>query len=336
MTQLAFTLRPRAAPPVPALSVTHLLWTAAGRPTDTTDLTGTVDSARSPGAVCWWCGHVAPDGLVRPRSCLPDTFPYPAQVAVPESPYLCLPCGWTLCDRIRLPADIGAAKIRTRAAKGGRLIVSVRGAPAARWLVLELADGSIGLWTVEGNAASEEPWTEAIEGLRVEPRTVGVNRFVEAVPVEDLAPEATEKFRSYHHWAQPGSWWPFTDTDRMALRARLLDPPAGPWVCVIGDGKGHSALQAQILDAVGAVYWHRARAVVRYEPAILARQIAAVEALVVAGANDEEIAAGRYSPRGLDLLRAVREHDPVVEPIRGGPTLALVTYLRRNRKELGC
>jgi len=331
VSQLALTLGPR---PVAALSVTRLLWTAAGSPTNTTDLTGRVDSALVPGSRCWWCGHAS--DRVRPRSCLPDTFPYPAQVAVPESPYLCLPCGWTLCDRVALPGIIAGDKIRARATRGGRLIVSVRGAPAARWLVLELADGSVGLWTTGENAAAEEPWTEAVEALRGAPVDVGPCRYVEAVALADLAPEATEKFRAYHHFADPSGWWPFTVANRQELRARLLAPPRSPWVCVIGDGKGHAALQAQLLDAVDAVYLHPERAVIRCSPVDLARWIAAVEALVIAGANDEEIASGRYAPRGLDLLLAVRAHDPTVAEIRGGPTLALVTFLRRNRKELGC
>jgi len=132
---------------------------------------------------------VAPDGWVRPVTCLPDTFPFPLEAAVPLSEWLCLPCGWTLCDRILLPAEIGAAKIRARASRGGRSIVSVRGAPAARWLVLELADGRVGLWTTGANAAADEPWTEVVAELRAAPRDVGPCRFVEAVAVEDLAPE---------------------------------------------------------------------------------------------------------------------------------------------------
>lgn len=331
--QLALALGPR---PAAVLSVTRLLWEAAGRPTNTTDLTGRVDAVRVPGARCWWCGQPAPDGWARPRSILPDTFPYPLETAIPESPHLCLPCGWTLCDRVALPGGIAAEKIRTRATKGGRLIVSVRGAPAQRWLVLELADGTVGLWTPAENTAAEVPWTEAVEALRAAPVDVGPCRYVEAVPLDALAPEATEKFRAYHHWCSGGQWWPFTDSNRMELRARLLAGPRSPWCCVIGDGKGHSALQAQLLDAVDAVYLHRQRAVVRCTPADLTRWLEAVEALLVAGATDDEIARGRYAPRGLELLVAVRTHDPVVAEIRGGPTLALVLYLRRNRKELGC
>jgi len=64
-----------------------------------------------------------------------------------------------------------------------------RSAPAARWLVLELADGRVGLWTTGANAAADEPWTEVVAELRAAPRDVGPCRFVEAVAVEDLAPE---------------------------------------------------------------------------------------------------------------------------------------------------
>lgn len=345
MTQLSL-LGYRATRPVAALSVTHLLWTAAGRPTNTTDLTGAVDARQIPGAACWWCGHPAPDGWVRPVSCLPDTFPYPLESAIPESRWLCLPCGWTLCDRIALPRAIGEARIRARAVKGGRLIVSVRGAPAERWLVLELADGSVGLWTpATTNAAAEEPWTEAVDELRAEPRDVGPCRFVERVPYEVLAPEATEKWRSFHHVVARGEWWPFTDTDRITLRELLLSPPPPPWAVVIGDGKKHHGIVAQQLDAVTTrpdvhVVYHRGDVVV-YEPADLARAIAAVEALVVAGADDPSIETGLYTPPtrpGVSpaaFRLAVAQHDPVVAGIRGGKMLPLVMYLRRSRADLG-
>lgn len=335
--QLGLALAPRRRD-VPVVSATLLLWEAAGRPTNTTDLTGANDASRHPGARCWWCGHVAPDGWVRPVTCLPDTFPFPLEAAVPRSEWLCLPCGWTLCDRILLPAEIGAAKIRARAARGGRSIVSVRGAPAARWLVLELADGRVGLWTTGANAAADEPWTEAVAELRAAPRDVGPCRFVEAVAVEDLAPEATEKFRSYHHLAHRGRWWPCTDSDRAGIRAWLLNPPAPPWVAVIGDGKKHAAIQAQLYDAVTVaagtcVAWFRGAAVT-YEPVALAMQVEAAEELIRAGASDEEIQTGRYAPRDLRLRLAIRGFDHVIDPIRGGPALPLVLYLRRNRKEL--
>lgn len=331
MTQLSLLSAPRAR--VRPLSVTHLLWEAAGRPANTTDLTGRVDAVRVPGALCWWCGHAAPDGWSRPRSCLPDTFPFPLEAAVPASPWLCLPCGWTLCDRVALPAALGQAKIRQRAARGGRLIVSVRGEPAERWLVLELADGRVGLWRPLGNAAADEPWLERVAELRST-----AEGAADVVAYADLAPDSTEKFRSYHHLAHAGRWWPCTDSDRAAIRAWLLDPPAPPWVCVLGDGKKHAAIDAQRNDAVTThndlcVVWHRGD-VVSYQPAGLATLVAAVEALIHAGANDEDVASGRYTPRGLDLALAIRQHDPTVAPARGGRVLPLALYLRRNRKEL--
>jgi hypothetical protein len=330
--QLGFDLRPRPVQRAAAISATLLLWTAAGRPTNTTDLTGTVDATRSTGARCWWCGHEAPDGHVRPLSCLTDTFPYPLEAAVPASPWLCLPCGWTLCDRVALPQYLGEAKIRARAKKGGRLIVSVNGEPAARWLVHDLADGTVGLWAVTGNAASEEPWHEAWAAGEVPPG------MAQAVSYAQLAPEATEKFRSYHHLATLSRWWPCTDSDRAGIREWLCNPPPPPWVAVIGDGKKHAAIRAQLLDAVTtdsslAVALFK-DAIVQYRPAELIEAIASIEALIRAGAGDSDIETGLYSPRGIELVAAIRQHEPVVARWRGGPGLGLAMYLRRNRQEL--
>lgn len=315
-------------------SVTHLLWVSAGRPIDTTAAAGgPVDAVQVPGARCWWCGHPSPDSWSRSRSCLPDTFPYPLEAAVPESPWLCLPCGWTLCDRVALPREVAEDRIRRRARAGGRLVVSVRGAPAERWLILERG-GAVLLWRPGANAGAEEPWLEAVARGEVPPGAI------DEVAYGDLAPDATEKFRAYHHLATPDRWWPCTDTERAGIRAWLLAPPPPPWVAVIGDGKKHSAIDAQRLDAVattaelGVAYYRGA--VVRYAPADLAALVDAVEGLVRAGAGDEEVETGRYAPRGLDLLTATRRWDPVVAPYRGGPTLDLALYLRRNRKELGC
>ena len=326
-------------PPQPVTSVTRLIWEAAGRPKNTTGKDGQVDSVQTLGAVCWWCGHQAPDGWTRPKSVLTDTFPFPLEAAAPDSAHLCLPCGWAFCDRVALPGGDALAKISARAKKGGRLIVSVEGAPARRWLVLELADGRVGLWEPGPNAAAEEPWTEAVAQLRVEPGDVGPVKFSRAVALADLAPEATEKFRSYHHLATKTSWRPCTDADRVSLvRPWLLEPPEPPWVAVIGDGKKHAALEAQLRDAVTTsrsecVAFYRG-AVVVYRPADLARLVLAVEGLARAGASDEEIERGAYSPRGISLVRATREHEPVVADWRGGAGLGLALFLKKNRKDL--
>lgn len=330
---------------VAPVSVTHMLWEAAGRPTAVEHATSAPAGSR-----CWWCGHRCPHhpdggGWARPRAVLPDTFPFPADASAPRSEWLCLPCGWTLSDRVALPGSQGADKIAARCAKGGRLIVSVRGAPARRWLVLQLADGTVGLWEPATNVAGEEGWTAALGALRTAPADVGPCRFVDAVPLDALQPEATEKFRSYHHLAHgpqpdgtPARWWPCTDTQRLQIRDWLLAPPAPPWVCVIGDGKKHAAVAAQLLDAVTTsaalcVVYHRGD-LVAYRPEALARVISAVEALVSAGAGDDEIATGGYAPRSLALLLAIRGHDRIVAPYRGGPVLPLATYLRRNRAQL--
>lgn len=333
MSQLSL-LGFRPAPP--DVSVTLLLWEAAGRPTNTTGKDGKVDSYRCTER-CWWCGRRSP-GWARPQAVLPDTFPYPLEASVPESPHLCLPCGWTLCDRIALPASYAAERIQSKAKQGRRQNVSVNGGPIEKWLTLELEDGTVGLWTPGKNAAAEKPWQAAVKTLRAKPETVGPCEYKGAVPYSALDVGPVEKFRSFHHFATRDRWWPCTDSDRMEIRAWLLSPPKGPWVGVIGDGKKHHAINAQMLDAVATdelpcVYIQGSA--VYYDPAMLARQVEAAEELVRAGAHDEEIASGEYRGRSsLDWLRALRVHEPVLNEIRGGPTLDLVRYIRRNKKEL--
>lgn len=302
------------------MTPTHLLWQAAGCPTDTTSAPGAPHDVVRRDVRCWWCAQ--PHAWGRPVSCVPDTFADRHLAALPESAWLCLPCGWTMCDRVRLPGEQGVAQIRARVAKGGRLIVSVRGAAPSRWLVRE-AGGRVELRRPGVNAAADEAaWL-------VEPADV--------VDYADLTPDATERFRNYHHLAHASRWWPCTNASRQAIRAWLLDPPATPWVAVISDGQKHAALDAQRLDAITtsalAVVYYRG-SVVRYRPAALALVVDAVEAIVAAGANDDEVQSGRYAPRDLALLRALREHDSVVAEWRGGAGLDLALFLRRPRAAL--
>lgn len=317
--------------------VTALLWRAAGCPTNTTNTKGEVDSYPCT-ELCWWCGQPSP-GWARPRSCLPGTFPYPLEASVPESPHLCMPCGWTLCDRIALPHTIGVERIRSKAVQGRRQIVSIKGSEPQRVLTLELADGSVGLWSVASRAAAEKPWLDARKALREIPMDVGPCEYLGAVSYDDLDAGPVEKFRSFHHFATRDRWWPCTDSDRMQIREWLLDPPPAPWVGVIGEGKKHHAISAQLLDAVTTrddlcCVYHLGN-VIHYRPAEFARVIAAIEDLVALGAYDDEIASGDYRGRsGVEWLLALRRSEPVIQPWRGGPGLPLALYLRRNSKEL--
>lgn len=331
MKQLAlFSARPSV------VSVTRLLWEAAGCPVDTTGKDGEVDAFRT-SERCWWCGLPSP-GWGRPRSILPATFPFPLEAAAPASEVLCICCGWTLCDRIRLPKALALDRIRSKAEQGRRQIVSVAGGPPERWLALELADGQVGLWSCAGNTRDEEPWIAARAELRETPRTVGPCEYMGSRSYDELDSGPVEKFRSFHHLAARGDWRPRTDSDRMEIRDWLLSPPPAPWVAVIGDGKKHHAISAQLLGAVtresdtccayyqGSAVWYR--------PSELADLVAAIESLITAGAGDDEIREGTYAPRGLPLLLALRQAEPVVDVHRGGPALELALYLRRNRKEL--
>lgn len=329
---LPLALSTAASPP----SVTELLHRAAGFPS-TTDKNRTCDEVANH-CSCWWCGRPTNGRARHKKTTLPATFPFPLQASAPESEHLCMPCGWTLCDRVSLPHSIAVDRIRSKAEQGRRQQVSVRGGEPERWLALELADGTVGLWTCGPNAGAEKPWIDARKELREEPRDVGPCAFVEAVPYSELDAGPVEKFRSFHHLATADRWWPCTDSDRMAIREWLLHPPPAPWVAIIGDGKKHHAIAAQLLgaitttDDVACVYY--LGSAVYYRPAHLAGLIGAVEELVRAGASDDEIRAGSYAPRDLALSLATRAHEPTVAIVRGAPILDLALYLRRNQKEL--
>lgn len=317
------------------LTAAHVLWLGAGRPE-------CPEIADCPPGACWWCARpVGPRG--RPLSTLPDTFPSHHLAAVPDSRWLCVACGWTLSDAVRLPPAYAAGRIARMADEGRRCIVAVGDAAPERRLLLRLADGQVGLWSPGPNATAEEAWVAAREALREAPRDVGPCRYLGAVSLDALG-DGPAKWRSFHHLAtvEPGSWWVATDSDRAAIRAWLIDPPAQPWAAVIGDGKAHAAIYGRPSPARGrgiqCVTFRPSRASadegIDYDPQALARQIAAWEALILAGAGDDEIETGRYADRGLGLLRARREHDPILAPLRGGPRIGLVRYLRRGRKEL--
>lgn len=321
------------APVTAPRTAAQILWMGAGCPECPT----VADCTPGP---CWWCGH-STSRRGRPLATLAETFPSTTLAAAPASRALCVPCGWTLSDHVRLPAEYARDRIALCADTGRRCQVALRDAQPERRLLLRLADGRIGLWTPGANARSEEPWAAARDDLRLAPATVGPCTYLGAVPLEDLG-DGPAKFRAFHHFGTARRWWACTDTDRGAIRDWLLFPPAEPWVGVIGDGKAHAAIYARVSPGAGhglqCVSYHPSRTTVEegidYEPAALARQIAAWEALIIAGAGDDDIATERYEARGLPLLLAIRAHDSTIAPLRGGPSADLVRYLRRSRKEL--
>lgn len=319
------------------LTATRLLYECAGCP----GVGGSPAEWFAPASgPCWWCGLPTEDyprGR-RVRS-LPDTFPPQPPPACPSSAWLCAACGWTLDDKIAIPGARDA--IAKRAALGGRATVSVQGGPTERVLLLTLASGLVGVWTSPGNAASEEAWLAAREALRVEPATVPPCEYRGAVAMDQLGETPSAKFRNYHHLgsAERG-WHPLTNADRATIRSWLVDPPAEPWVCAIGDGQKHAVIYAPVSPGRGDELFGRAQsvyfdgAVVDYRPAALADQIAAAEDLIAAGATREEIGAGTYTPRGLALRLAMLTREPVLRPLRGGPVLGLVLFLCRPAKEI--
>lgn len=299
-----------------------LLWSGAGRPL----VAGVVPVA----ARCWWCASTC--DLARPiADAIPDTFADRYLAAVPASPHVCAACAWTLCDQIALPMEMADAGIGKRLDVGGRLRVSVEGDDASRpRLFLRLADGRIGVWAVGRNAAADEPWLAARDALRLDP--VGALAVVDA---SSLSAGATARFRNYHHLGTARSWRPLSNdgAGKAAIRVWLLDPPAEPFAAVIGDGQKHAAIRTPVSDGdvctVGLV-----GIPVTYRPAALRVWLVAYEALIAAGADDDEIAAGRYSRGSVALAVAIRLHDAVVAPIRGSARIELCAFLRRPRKEL--
>lgn len=314
-------------------TATVLAWSGAGSPAFRDHKT----ASESAEGACYWCGHpIGPServGRAVPVGWLPSTFPWHDLAAVPSSPIVCEACAWSMSQRAALPVDYARERIARKAEQARREQVAVPGEDEATIrLLLRLDDGRIGLWSKGPNARSEAALVEAAAELRAAPRDVGVCRYLGAWPIEDLTP-GTTRMQAFHHFATPDRWWPCTDTDRGAIRAWLLSPPDGPWVGAIGDGKKHALPGALVSGGGLPVVTYQGDAIA-YDPDDLAALIAAWEALIVAGASDEEIASGRYARGGLAWTVAWRTHDPILAPHRGGPLLALVSYLRRNRKEL--
>jgi len=302
----------------------RVLWRAAQQPLRS----GVTEQA----APCWWCGLPFP--WTGPVSLVSDTFPHRQMARAPRSTRLCAACAWTLCETVALPPTQGTARIASLAAQGRRAQVSVSGAPSARYLILRLASGEVGLWQASDSAKKEEAWKASTPQLREHPRDVEGIPLLHIVPIEALAPDATEKFRSYHHFG--GDYLPWevaTDSDKARIRQILLSPPKGAYAAVIGDGQKHGAIYAEPgfgpVDC--AVYFVPAGATLRYDPVTLATQIHAVEQLVLAGADDAHIVSGRYQRPGIAMQSALILAEPVVRPIRGSALLDLCLYFRRPR-----
>lgn len=253
-----------------------------------------------------------------------------------------------------LPPDRAAEQQAKRLADGGRVKLLVDGVVTRR-LAMVLDIGQVGLWGIGTNAAAERPWTAARRELRGAPRDIGPCGYLGAVDQRDLQWAPTAKFRNYHHFGREGGdWRPWTAAHKPLIRRWLLDPPATPWVGVIGDGQKHTVIHAVVSSGVRRLAGQQADmfagptnspmqqvyylgSVVSYRPRSLAGWLAAVEDLVGVGARDEEILSGRYRSRtGLDWLRALRRSEPVISQMRGSPALDLALYLRRPQKELTC
>jgi hypothetical protein len=215
----------------------------------------------------------------------------------------------------------------------------VDGAPG-RWLALRLDNGQIGLWSTVSPAVSktaELDWAKVKEDLRKDPRDVGMVLLQKIVPPEAIEPDESEKFRNYHHFGGANLPWEVaTDSDRMRIRHLLLNPPEGEYVAAIGDGQKHAIIYAE--PGLGPedcrVYLRTAGKTISYVPEKLSAQLHAIEQLVVAGADDEEIVNGKYTRLAVPMMIALRIAEPIIAPVRGSATLDLLLYMRRTRAEL--
>jgi hypothetical protein len=290
--------------------------------------------AAHPGA-CWWCGLHS--DLTGSTALIPDTFPDRHMARARQSDRLCAACAWTLCETVVLPREYGVARVASLATQGRRAQVRVRGADPARYLILRLDSGEVGLWQAQDSAKKEDAWKEAIPALRANPVDVPGVPYLGAVALTDLEPDATEKFRCYHHFGGDALPWEVaTDSDKGRIRERLLSPPLGPYVAAIGDGQKHAVIYADPgfgpWDA--CVYYRPAGKSLHYQPAELAGLLEAIELLCVAGADDDEILTGRYRRGGARMLVALPLAEPVLAAVRGGALLDLALYLRRPRPVL--
>ena len=319
--------------PMPTTTPAALLWAAAGNHL-------TADAVLYTGP-CWWCGNDSP-GHGRPiKNAVASTFPDANKAARPSSLHVCMPCGWTWSETVRLPQHILGARLLKKLEKGGLVTYGLTGNSAKlRHLLLPLADGTIGRWEPGATAALRKPWESATKALKSDPATVGTNVYLGSVPADqiEVSDEATEKFRSFHHYTDGKIWQPFTDSERLTAREWLLNPPSGPWCCVIGDGKKHAANHYDNRisygpDGVQSMYLNGS--MIDYLPATLARQILAFERLSFAGAMSEEIESGQYEARYSPIwFMALAEEDPILAPLRGSPTIGLVGYLTRKKADL--
>lgn len=286
-------------------------------------------------AVCWWCG-LPSDLTGARREIVSDTFPDRPMARARYSERVCAACAWSLSQQGAIPKAYAAKRILSLCEQGRRMQGVIDG-EAGRWLALRLDNGQIGLWSTAANAKAEDGWKSEVASLRTDPRDVGVCRFLRAVPAEAIEAGSNEIFRNYHHFGGINLPWEVaTDSDKSRIRHLLLSPPEGEYVAAIGDGQKHAIIYAE--PGLGPydcrVYYRPTGKTVTYEPLQLAAQLYAVEQLIAAGADDEEVVKGKYTRFALPMMAALRIAEPIVAPLRGSATLDLLLYLRRTRPEL--
>lgn len=324
-------------------TATQILWRAAGCPVPE-GLTSCDPAAR-----CWWCARpvAQTDGIARAVKTLSDTIHDAVFPSLPASPVLCAACGWTLSDWVSLPAEVWGPALDAKLADDGRVALSLGDDRGAAVLIAPWAGGRVAVFARPKQGATGRVEEAAWQALR--PRFAqgdGVDdspvALIDVMPREAVGWAMVGKFRNYDHVGvdASGLWRAFKakrPTDRAWLRSVCLSPPPGIWTCAVGDGQKHAAIHAPVSDGrlpVQALYLDGA-GVVAFQPAELGQALSAFEALVIAGVHPEEVVSGDYRPTpSIERRRAVREHDPVLAPLRGGGLLALADLLRRSTDDL--
>lgn len=307
-------------------TATHVVYAAAGNPER--------DDFGPVAGPCWWCGCASPTERGWPLSRLSTTFQGAEMARAPLSEGICAPCAWTLGVGFRLPRAVGLERIASKAEQARRVDLRMGGVDV-KVLIALLDDGLAGLWTTS-TAADEERWREALPELRVTPRDVSACRFLGAHAVDALEPGLERFVQAFHHFVVDGVWSVCTDADKPRVRAHLLRRDIiGPAVTSLVTTQGkHTLIHTPVEypeTGTRTIYYGGP---LSYQPAELASVLAAVEALRLAGASQEEIASGDYAGRSLAWLRAFRLHDPAIAPCRGGRLLDLAIYLCRPYPEL--
>ena len=122
---------------MPIITPAALLWASAGKPLTPDAVAFTGD--------CWWCGQPASGHGRRVKDAVASTFPDANKASGrpideglddPDKPVrcVCMACGWTWSDAVRLPQHILSARLLKKLEKGGLVTSAVPAVLYRAWL----------------------------------------------------------------------------------------------------------------------------------------------------------------------------------------------------------